>query len=110
LAVALEEEGRGRIGRPKQTPGVWRGSRSRRGPANTIGPRWQSVEDGSANRAGYGFLRVEGLKDSVFIPPPEMRGVMTVTALRVRLSRGGLASDRWSGAVERWSDGSEPPS
>ena len=24
----------------------------------------------SANRAGYGFLRVEGSKDSVFLPPP----------------------------------------
>ena len=30
----------------------------------------------SANRAGYGFLRVEGFKDSVFLPPPQMRGVM----------------------------------
>ena len=28
----------------------------------------------SANRAGYGFVRVEGLKDSVFLPPREMRG------------------------------------
>ena len=53
----------------------------------------------SANRAGYGFLRVEGLKDSVFIPPPEMRGVMHGDRLRVRLSRD--ASDRWSGAVEK---------
>ncbi len=53
----------------------------------------------SANRAGYGFLRVEGLKESVFIPPPEMRGVMHGDRLRVRLSRD--ASDRWSGAVEQ---------
>ncbi len=53
----------------------------------------------SANRAGYGFLRVEGLRDSVFIPPPEMRGVMHGDRLRVRLSRD--ASDRWSGAVEK---------
>jgi ribonuclease R len=53
----------------------------------------------SANRAGYGFLRVEGLKDSVFIPPPEMRGVMHGDRLRVRLSRD--ASDRWSGEVEQ---------
>jgi ribonuclease R len=52
----------------------------------------------SANRAGYGFLRVEGLKDSVFIPPPEMRGIMHGDRLRVRLSRD--ASDRWSGAVQ----------
>ncbi|MDB6090260.1 MAG: rnr [Gammaproteobacteria bacterium] len=52
----------------------------------------------SANRAGYGFLRVEGLKDSVFISPPEMRGIMHGDRLRVRLSRD--ASDRWSGAVQ----------
>jgi len=53
----------------------------------------------SANRAGYGFLRVEGLKDSVFLPPPEMRGVMHGDRLRVRLSRD--ATDRWSGVVEQ---------
>lgn len=52
----------------------------------------------SANRAGYGFLRVEGLRESVFLPPPEMRGVMHGDRLRVRISRD--ASDRWSGSVE----------
>jgi ribonuclease R len=52
----------------------------------------------SANRAGYGFLRVEGLKDSVFLPPPQMRGVMHGDRLRVRLSRD--AAGRWSGTVE----------
>jgi ribonuclease R len=60
-----------------------------------------SVVEGtvSANRAGYGFVRVEGFKDSVFLPPPEMRGVMHGDRLRVRVSRD--ASDRWSGAVEQ---------
>ncbi len=53
----------------------------------------------SANRAGYGFLRVDGLKDSVFIPPPEMRGVMHGDRLRVSLARD--ASDRWLGSVEQ---------
>ena len=53
----------------------------------------------SANRAGYGFLRVEGLKDSVFLPPPEMRGVMHGDRLRVKVARD--ASDRWSGTVEQ---------
>jgi len=52
----------------------------------------------SANRAGYGFVRVEGMKDSVFLPPPEMRGVMHGDRLRVKLTRD--ASDRWSGTVE----------
>jgi ribonuclease R len=53
----------------------------------------------SANRAGYGFLRVEGSTDSVFLSPPQMRGVMHGDRLRVRVSRD--ASDRWSGAVEQ---------
>jgi ribonuclease R len=53
----------------------------------------------SANRAGYGFVRVDGLKESVFLPPPEMRGVMHGDRLRVTLRRD--ASDRWSGAVEQ---------
>jgi len=52
----------------------------------------------SANRAGYGFVRVEGSTTSVFLPPPQMRGVMHGDRLRVRVSRD--ASDRWSGAVE----------
>ena len=53
----------------------------------------------SANRAGFGFLRVEGLRESVFLPPPQMRGVMHGDRLRVKVSRD--ASDRWSGTVEQ---------
>ncbi len=53
----------------------------------------------SAHRAGYGFLRVEGMKDSIFLPPPQMRGVMHGDRLSVRLSRD--ASDRWLGTVEQ---------
>ena len=53
----------------------------------------------SANRAGYGFLRVEGVTESVFLPPPQMRGVMHGDRLRVKVSRDG--SDRWSGVVEQ---------
>ena len=52
----------------------------------------------SANRAGYGFVRVEGMKDSVFLPPPEMRGVMHGDRLRVKVTRD--SSDRWSGTVQ----------
>jgi ribonuclease R len=60
-----------------------------------------SVVEGtvSANRAGYGFLRVEGFKESVFLPPPEMRGVMHGDKLRVKVERD--SSDRWSGVVEQ---------
>jgi ribonuclease R len=39
------------------------------------------------------------MKDSIFLPPPEMRGVMHGDRLRVRLSRD--ASNRWSGSVEQ---------
>jgi ribonuclease R len=39
------------------------------------------------------------MKDSVFLPPPQMRGVMHGDRLRVRLSRD--ASNRWSGSVEQ---------
>jgi ribonuclease R len=53
----------------------------------------------SANRAGYGFLRVEGFRESVFLPPPQMRGVMHGDRLKVRVSRG--ADERWSGTVEQ---------
>jgi ribonuclease R len=53
----------------------------------------------SANRAGYGFLRVEGASESVFLPPPQMRGVMHGDRLRVKVARD--ASDRWSGVIEQ---------
>ena len=52
----------------------------------------------SAHRAGYGFLRVEGAPDSVFLPPREMRGLMHGDRARVRVSRD--SSDRWLGEVE----------
>jgi len=37
--------------------------------------------------------------ESVFLPPPQMRGVMHGDKLRVKVSREG--SDRWSGSVEQ---------
>ncbi|MDB6100351.1 MAG: ribonuclease [Gammaproteobacteria bacterium] len=60
-----------------------------------------SVVEGvvSANRAGYGFLRVDGMKDNVFIPPNEMRGVMHGDRLKVKLAQD--SSDRWLGSVEQ---------
>jgi len=51
----------------------------------------------SANRAGYGFVRIDGMKDSVFLPPGEMRGVMHGDRVRVTLARD--ASNRWLGEV-----------
>ncbi len=44
-------------------------------------------------------MRVDGLKDSVFLPPNQMRGVMHGDRLRVRLSRD--ATDRWLGSVDQ---------
>ena len=53
----------------------------------------------SAHRAGYGFLRVEGMKESIFLPPPQMRGAMHGDRLSVRLARD--AEGRWLGTVEQ---------
>src|SRR5262249_46621101 len=79
--------------------------RARREPAagsrsDTLQVRPGNVVEGtvSAHRAGYGFLRVEGMSDSVFLPPREMRGLMHGDRARVRVSRD--ASDRWLGEVQ----------
>ena len=53
----------------------------------------------SANRAGYGFVRVEGLKDSVFLPPGQMKGVMHGDRVRVSLARDAVG--RWLGQTEQ---------
>ncbi len=68
--------------------------------SDTLQVRPGNVVEGtvSAHRAGYGFLRVEGMSDSVFIPPREMRGLMHGDRARVRVSRD--ASDRWLGEVQ----------
>jgi ribonuclease R len=58
-----------------------------------------SVVEGtvSAHRAGYGFLRVEGVSESVFLPPRQMRGIMHGDRARVRVSRD--STDRYLGEV-----------
>ena len=53
----------------------------------------------SAHRAGYGFVRIDGLKDSVFLPPGQMRGIMHGDRIQVRLARD--SSNRWLGEVEK---------
>ncbi len=67
--------------------------------ASTVKPGALVEGTVSANRAGYGFLRVEGFKDSVFLPPPQMRGVMHGDRVRVKVARD--ATDRWSGVVDQ---------
>jgi ribonuclease R len=53
----------------------------------------------SANRAGFGFVRVEGREESVFLPPREMMGVMHGDRVRVSVERG--RDGRYSGRLER---------
>jgi ribonuclease R len=82
-----------------------RGPRAGRGPQHGGQPRVATgsgtLVEGTVSvaRAGYGFLRVEGMKDSVFLPPGEMRGVMHGDRLQVRVERdpGG----RYLGSVEQ---------
>ncbi|HWG29820.1 MAG TPA: ribonuclease R [Steroidobacteraceae bacterium] len=73
---------------------------SKGGPATGPAPKTGSIVEGtvSANRAGYGFVRVDGMRDSVFLPPNQMRGVMHGDRLRVRVARD--STDRWLGTVE----------
>ncbi len=91
-----KQEARGHTGRSK---GAHTGARTTRPPDSTLRPGATVEGVVSAHRAGYGFLRVEGLKDGVFLPPPEMRGVMHGDRLGVRVSRD--ASGRWSGTVQQ---------
>ncbi|MEO6078864.1 MAG: ribonuclease R [Steroidobacteraceae bacterium] len=51
----------------------------------------------SANRGGFGFVRSEGLTESVFLPPKEMAGVMHGDQVRVAASQGH--DGRWSGQL-----------
>jgi ribonuclease R len=53
----------------------------------------------SANRAGFGFVRVEGMEESVFLPPREMMGVMHGDRVRVSVERG--RDGRYSGKLEK---------
>ncbi len=42
----------------------------------------------SPHRSGFGFLRIDGETDSVFLPPREMQGLMPGDRVRVILQRG----------------------
>src|SRR6187397_2292442 len=53
----------------------------------------------SANRAGFGFVRVEGQEEAVFLPPPQMAGVMHGDRVRVSVERG--RDGRYSGRLEK---------
>ncbi len=53
----------------------------------------------SANRAGFGFVRVEGMEESVFLPPQQMAGVLHGDRVHIAVTRGH--DGRYSGRVER---------
>jgi ribonuclease R len=57
----------------------------------------------SANRAGYGFVRTEALTESVFLPPPEMRGLMHGDRVRIEVRSDGQGRyiGQLIGVVER---------
>ncbi len=90
---------RGRSHRPQHASARSRAP-TKSDTARPGGPKPGSSAEGivSANRAGYGFVRIEGIKEGVFISPPQMRGVMHGDRLRVKLARD--ATERWSGTVE----------
>lgn len=50
-----------------------------------------------ANRAGFGFVRVEGMEDNVFLPPPEMAGLVHGDRVRIAVTKD--AQQRYSGRV-----------
>jgi ribonuclease R len=53
----------------------------------------------SANRAGFGFVKVEGLAESIFLPPPQMGGLVSGDRVRVRVQRG--RDGRYSGELDK---------
>jgi len=77
------------------------GGRTRAAPAHLRTRRAGKQADGgqgvlmqtegllSANRNGYGFVRTEALVDSVFLPPPEMKGLMHGDRVRIEVRSDG---------------------
>jgi ribonuclease R len=53
----------------------------------------------SANRAGFGFVRIEGQEEAVFLPPPQMAGVMHGDRVRISVEQG--RDGRYSGRLEK---------
>ncbi|HXS29324.1 MAG TPA: ribonuclease R [Steroidobacteraceae bacterium] len=86
---------RGGPSRPR--PPQFGGSRSRRGAPPGGGATRTLTGIVSANRAGFGFVRGEGLTESVFLPPREMSGLMHGDQVRISAQQGG--DGRWSGEL-----------
>src|SRR5882672_314985 len=87
-------------GRQENTRQDRHGTRRVASPKPAAGPHPKTAEGiVSANRAGFGFVRVEGMEESVFLPPPQMAGVMHGDRVRVSVERG--RDGRYSGRLER---------
>lgn len=53
----------------------------------------------SAHRSGFGFVKVDGFQDSVFLPPRQMTGLISGDRVRVRVHRG--RDGRYSGELDK---------
>lgn len=65
-----------------------------RGTKRPLGTREGTV---SAHRSGFGFVRIEGMEESVFLPPRQMAGLMTGDRVRISVSRA--PDGRYAGEV-----------
>jgi ribonuclease R len=70
-----------------------------RAPTHSTGSSKTAEGVVSANRAGFGFVRVQGMEEAVFLPPPQMMGVMHGDRVRVSVERG--RDGRYSGKLEK---------
>ncbi|HLA71515.1 MAG TPA: hypothetical protein VK624_08395, partial [Steroidobacteraceae bacterium] len=92
-------------GRPENSRHQKQGPRRAGPPSNRSAAQTPDTHGGvaegvvSANRAGFGFVRVEGIEESVFLPPPQMAGVMHGDRVRVSVERG--RDGRYSGRLEK---------
>jgi ribonuclease R len=86
--------------RSAPTPARARADRPRPSKAGSApAPRGRVEGVVSAHRAGYGFARVEGMTDSVFLPPPQMSGLMHGDRIELTVERE--RDGRYSGDVVR---------
>jgi ribonuclease R len=80
------------------------GGHRRHGPGGRGGGGGGRVSAGhmegvvSPHRSGFGFVKVEGQEQSVFLPPPQMSGLTAGDRVRVRVRED--ATGRLSGEVE----------
>ncbi len=71
--------------------------------SDAVQPKGEAEGVVSAHRAGYGFVRVQGMTESVFLPPGQMSGVLHGDRIRLEIKRerDGRYSGRVTDLVER---------